>query len=44
MRTIMTSTQSKVKIKVTELLKFQKLHLSRSISSAIFDVHLKTDG
>jgi len=35
MRTNMTSTQSKVKIKVTEFLKFQKLHFSRSISSAI---------
>jgi len=34
MRTSMTSTQSKVKIKVTELLKFRKLHFSRSVSSA----------
>jgi len=31
----MTSTRSKVKIKVIELLKFRKLHYSRSISSAI---------
>jgi len=35
MRTSVTLTQSKVKIKVTELLKFQKLHFSMSISSAI---------
>jgi len=32
----MTSTRSKVKVKVTELLKFRKLHPSRPISSAIF--------
>jgi len=31
-----TSTRSKVKFKVTELVKLQKLHCSRSISSAIF--------
>ena len=31
-----TSTRSKVKIKVTKLLKFWKLHFSRSISSTIF--------
>ena len=36
MRTSMTSTRSKVMVKVTELLKFRKLHHSRSISSAIF--------
>ena len=35
MRTSMASTRSKVKMKVTELLKFRKLHFSRSISSAI---------
>jgi len=35
MCTSMTSTQSKVKIKVTELLKFRKLHFSMSISSTI---------
>jgi len=34
-RTNMTLTRSKVKIKVTELLKFQKLHFSSSISCAI---------
>ena len=34
MRTSMTSTRSKVKIKVTELLKFGKLHFSGFISSA----------
>jgi len=33
-RTSMTSTRSKVKIKVTELLKFRKLQFSRSISCA----------
>ena len=33
MCTSLTSTRSKVKIKVTELLKFWKLHFSRSISS-----------
>jgi len=32
----MTSTRSKVNVKVRELLKFGKLHFSRSISSAIF--------
>jgi len=31
----MTLTRSKVKVKVTGLLKFRKLHFSRSISSAI---------
>jgi len=38
MRINMTSTRSKVKVKVkvTELLKFRKLHFSSSISSAIF--------
>jgi len=35
MSTNMTLTRSKVKIKVTELLKFRKLHYSRSISSTI---------
>jgi len=35
-RTNMTSTRSKVKVKVKELVKLQKLHFSRSISSAIF--------
>ena len=35
MHTSMTSTRSKVKVKITELLKFRKLHFSRSISSAI---------
>jgi len=35
MRTSVTSTRSKVKVKVTELLKFRKLHFSRSISSTI---------
>jgi len=36
MHTRMTSTCSKVKVKVTELVKLRKLHFSRSISSAIF--------
>jgi len=36
MRTSVTSTRSKVKIKVTELLKFRKLHFPKSIFSAIF--------
>jgi len=31
----MSSTQSEVKIKVTELLKFQQLHFSTSISFAV---------
>jgi len=35
MRTNVTSTRSKVKIKVTDLLKLWKVHFSRSISSAI---------
>jgi len=35
MHTSLTSTRSKIKVKVTELLKFRKLHFSRSISSAI---------
>ena len=35
MRTGVTSTQSKVKVKVTELPKLRKLHFSRSISSAV---------
>jgi len=36
MRTSVTSTRFKVKVKVTELLKFWKLHFSRSIYSTIF--------
>jgi len=36
MCTSMTSTQPKVKIKVTQLLKFRKFHFSRSFSSAVF--------
>jgi len=36
MRTSMTSTRSKVKVNVTELLKFRKSHFSRCISSTIF--------
>jgi len=32
----MTSTQSKVKVKVTELVKLRKLHFCRFISSAVF--------
>ena len=36
MRTSVTSIRSKVKVKVTELVKLRKLHFSRSISSAIF--------
>jgi len=36
MHTSVTSTRSKVKVKVTELLKFRKLHFCRSISSAIW--------
>ena len=35
MRTSVTSTRSKVKVKVTELPKLRKVHFSRSISSAI---------
>jgi len=35
MRISMTSTRSKVKVKVTELPKLLKLHISRSISSAV---------
>jgi len=35
MCTVVTSTRFKVKIKVNELLKFKKLHLSKSISSII---------
>ena len=34
MLTSVTSTRSKVKVKVMELLKLRKLHISRSISSA----------
>ena len=34
-RTSVTSTRSKVKVKVTELPKLRKVHFSRSISSAI---------
>ena len=36
MCTSLISTRSKVKIKVTELLQFRKLHFSRPVSSAIF--------
>jgi len=36
MLTSVTSTRSKVKVKVTELPKLRKLHFSRSISSAVF--------
>ena len=36
MRTSVTSTRSKVKVKVTELPKLRKVHFSRSISSAGF--------
>ena len=36
MRTSMTWARFKVKVKVTELLKFRKLHFSRSLSSANF--------
>jgi len=35
MRTSVTSTPSKVKVKVTELPKLRKVHFSGSISSAI---------
>jgi len=35
MRTSVTSTRSKVEVKVTELPKLRKVHFSRSISSAI---------
>jgi len=35
MHTSVTSTRSKVKVKVTELLKLRKLHVSMSISSAV---------
>jgi len=35
MRTSMTSTPSTVKVKVMDLPKLQKLHFSRSISSAV---------
>jgi len=36
-----TLTRSKVKVKVMELLNFRKLHISRSVSSAIFAWSLK---
>jgi len=36
MHTSVTSTRSEVKVKVTELPKLQKVHFSRSISSAVF--------
>jgi len=36
MRTSVTSTRSKVKVKVTELLKLRKVHFSRSNFSAVF--------
>jgi len=35
MRTSVTSTRSKIKVKVTDLPKLRKVHYSRSISSAI---------
>jgi len=35
MRSRMTSTRSKVKVKVTGLLKFRKLHFSRSLFSRV---------
>jgi len=35
MRTSVTSTRSKFKVKVTELPKLRKVHFSRSISSAV---------
>jgi len=35
MRTNVTSTRSKVKVKVTELPKLRKVHFSRSVSSAV---------
>jgi len=41
MRTSMTTTRTKVKIKVTELLKFRKLHFSRSISCAVLSCSSK---
>jgi len=44
MHTSLTLTQSQVKIKVTELLKSQKLHLSKSCLLCHFGVELKTDG
>jgi len=37
MRTIVTSTRSKVKVKVTELPKLRKLYFSRSLSSAVLE-------
>jgi len=36
MHTSVTSTQSMVKVKVTELPKLRKMHFSMSISSAVF--------
>jgi len=44
MRISIISTRSKVKVKVVELLKFRKLHFSRSISSAIFACSSKLVG
>ena len=39
-----TLTRSKVKVKVTELVKLQKLHCCRSYLLRNFRVELKTDG
>ena len=39
----LTRSMVKVKIKVTELLKFRKLHFCRSISSAILAWQVMTD-
>jgi len=36
MHTNVTSTRSKVKVKVTELPNLRKVHFSRSVSSAVF--------
>jgi len=41
MRTSVTSTRSKVKVKVTELLNLRKVHFYRSIFSAVFAQSLK---
>ena len=46
MRTSVTSTRSKVKVKVTELLNLRKVYFSRSISYLLrrFHAEVKTDG
>jgi len=41
MRSGVTSTRSKMKVKVTELPKLQKLHFSRSICSCVFAYNSK---